>query len=526
MDSKLQNLKKILEKPQESRDAIDLKLIASYISKVKFFESLKDQRLIFKECCTYIKYEFVQGNSYVFKAGDVGDKFYILLKGEAGVIITIKENNSFIPKEVLVYRDGGSFGELALTENKPRAASIFAKVDCHFAILDKLNYNRILSSILIKKRNDLIEFLQSQAMFKNLTKGSLLKLSYCFEEKSLKKDQVLFRECEKNDFLFLIREGEIKLSQNLKIQMIDSSEPVTKATICLKKFVVKKVDIGILGVGEMIGLSDLDKSAYSASCICFSPNAKVLAISLFDFKRRINNQDSLKVITDGTKLRKLIHDDSIKSATKIIKDRVQSPYKRILLSETLTPGSVEELKMQNYLKFTSISPKKDSEDSDASENTTPYCSFDLRNQSKPARRMFEEIKIKGPFQFKSARPMSSKHSTLDSVSQKITRLRKNQIRLSKNSDTCKNSISYASRDEKNNLSLNSSNMESLIKKIKPFGRNRITYSNIKEKEVVNFHTSSKKNLNVRPNTPKNWSFRIESKGSRRPVSNYVRNKIT
>ena len=521
MDSKLQNLKKILEKPQESRDAIDLKLIASYISRVKFFESLKDQKLIFRECCTYIQYEFIPSNTFVFKAGDVGDKFYILLKGEAGVIITLKENNSLIQKEVLVYRDGGSFGELALTGDKPRAASIFAKADCHFAILDKFNYNRILASILKKKRNELVEFLQSQAIFKNLTKGSVLKLSYCFEEKFLKKDQILFKEGDKNDYLYLICEGEIKLSQNLKIQMIDSSEPVTKATICLKKFIFKKVDIGILGIGEMLGLNDLHSSAYSTSSSCFSVNAKILAIALADFKRRINSQDSFKVISSGTTLRNLIHEDRIKSVTKIMKDRLSSPYKKILLSETLGIGSNCEFKPPKY----SVSPKKTSDDSDVSESGTPYSSFDLRSQAKPHRRLFEEIKIKSPFQFRSNRSSSSKHSQLDSMSQKVTRIRKSQVRRSKAHDNCKESISFAVADDKRKDSEGEMNMEKIIKKIKPFGRSRFVYTRIKDEDVINIHISSKKNLTIRPNTPRNWSFRNESHIGRRPASNYARNKI-
>lgn len=33
-----------------------------------------------------------------------------------------------------------SFGELALTEKKPRAATIVAKEDCHFAILIKKHF--------------------------------------------------------------------------------------------------------------------------------------------------------------------------------------------------------------------------------------------------------------------------------------------------------------------------------------------------------------------------------------------------
>ena len=39
---------------------------------------------------------------------------------------------------------GGSFGELALISNNPRAASVVCIKDCYFATLDKTAYKRVL----------------------------------------------------------------------------------------------------------------------------------------------------------------------------------------------------------------------------------------------------------------------------------------------------------------------------------------------------------------------------------------------
>jgi CRP-like cAMP-binding protein len=46
---------------------------------------------------------------------------------------------------VKIYKSGDSFGELALLDNKPRAASIRCVEDCHFAVLEKANFQEILS---------------------------------------------------------------------------------------------------------------------------------------------------------------------------------------------------------------------------------------------------------------------------------------------------------------------------------------------------------------------------------------------
>ena len=56
-----------------------------------------------------------------------------------------KEKNPNILTEIKILETGCAFGELALIENKPRAATIRCKENCHFAVLDKTHFVHILS---------------------------------------------------------------------------------------------------------------------------------------------------------------------------------------------------------------------------------------------------------------------------------------------------------------------------------------------------------------------------------------------
>ena len=49
--------------------------------------------------------------------------------------------------EVAQLTEGQSFGELALLNNAPRAATIFCLSDCYFATLDKEDYVRVLKKV-------------------------------------------------------------------------------------------------------------------------------------------------------------------------------------------------------------------------------------------------------------------------------------------------------------------------------------------------------------------------------------------
>jgi CRP-like cAMP-binding protein len=52
-------------------------------------------------------------------------------------------------KKIKVLSSGAYFGELALMEKKPRAATIKCDTECHLAVLEKDHFNEILSKILI-----------------------------------------------------------------------------------------------------------------------------------------------------------------------------------------------------------------------------------------------------------------------------------------------------------------------------------------------------------------------------------------
>jgi CRP-like cAMP-binding protein len=55
--------------------------------------------------------------------------------------------------------EGAFFGELALMNDKPRAATIATAVGCVFATLDKADFKRIMQKALEKSMNDKIFFL-------------------------------------------------------------------------------------------------------------------------------------------------------------------------------------------------------------------------------------------------------------------------------------------------------------------------------------------------------------------------------
>lgn len=85
--------------------------------------------------------------------GEYGETFWVTLKGKVGIHVPIEkevvDKNGEMKKEKVLTRVAGqgpgyAFGELALLERKPRAATITCESDCDFAVLDKGPFQQIL----------------------------------------------------------------------------------------------------------------------------------------------------------------------------------------------------------------------------------------------------------------------------------------------------------------------------------------------------------------------------------------------
>ena len=83
----------------------------------------------------------------LFRQGDKGDSFYIVLSGAVDVIIHFTSATGEVEdKIVATLKDGSSFGELALVKSQPRNATIRTNTRCELFRMDRAAYIRVLKS--------------------------------------------------------------------------------------------------------------------------------------------------------------------------------------------------------------------------------------------------------------------------------------------------------------------------------------------------------------------------------------------
>lgn len=97
--------------------------------------------------------ETFKAGTTIIKAGDEGNKFYLVEEGELIATKVLGEGQEEA-KEVMRYNAGDYFGERALIQNEPRAANVIAKTDCKLVSLDRHSFKRLMGPLdTILRRN-------------------------------------------------------------------------------------------------------------------------------------------------------------------------------------------------------------------------------------------------------------------------------------------------------------------------------------------------------------------------------------
>lgn len=110
---------------------------------------------------------------------------------------------------------GGSFGEIALRMHVTRQATILCEVDTEIAILSKENYQMILRQYQAEFQANKVRFVKQFSIFncfEDLNKD-LVTATYYFEEMGFRFNQEIYKEKDKVEYFYLLREGFVEISK-------------------------------------------------------------------------------------------------------------------------------------------------------------------------------------------------------------------------------------------------------------------------------------------------------------------------
>ncbi|KAL4506627.1 hypothetical protein ABPG72_000198 [Tetrahymena utriculariae] len=413
-----EKLKQLLSQPSELRSDETCKKIAKEIQKIPFLKKYKDIPE-FIDICRNLYIKQYEKRQFVFKQGEYGDAFYIILYGSVTIYIDEPtEYKSFMQlKEVAKLEQGDTFGEIALIYDSQRTATVIANEKTYLVVLEKNIFQSYIKEIKNQHLSNQIDFLQQIDFFKNLKQSILIELTTKLQTRDYTSHEIIAHEGEQLSQIIFVKSGRVKVYRSINFRVNRYSSQRIKGDfkdpspeeIGKKQYMNDMIEIDELSDYSVIGdYSLLYNKPLDYTIITVIPT-EVYYISSYDIVKIIppefleKHRKNLKKYPNNVEIRKMYWE---KREWESFQQKVIS---NILIEKENRKGFEKSLKKPTQ-KFQSIHIPINVMDIQASDNTV-YLEF-LSNKVPRGLQTKKVINGLKPIQNSISLPNSSTASQL------------------------------------------------------------------------------------------------------------------
>ena len=148
---------------------------------------------------------FNEGDT-IFKQGAKADKLYFIEKGEITCWKTMRPEDPMT--FIKTYKEGDSFGELALMYDYIRNYTIIAKTSVVLFSLDRKTYKNIVQGNIIRMRENYKNILEKVDILQTLTPEEISKILDIIEEREYKEGEDIVKQNANEDDFFILCNGK------------------------------------------------------------------------------------------------------------------------------------------------------------------------------------------------------------------------------------------------------------------------------------------------------------------------------
>lgn len=198
------------------------KRLINVVEKMLLFKSLDQDQM--SQVLDAMFEKVVEPGENIIVEGDDGDYFYIIEKGQFDCLKLIDGEQ----KKVFQYEDKGSFGELALMYNAPRAATIVSTTPGSLWAMDRQTFRKIVVKATAKKRRMYEEFLKNVEVLSVLKEDEITKVADAIESKDFADGDAIINQGDSADYFYIVVDGECVV----KRRGDDKNDPSREIQIC------------------------------------------------------------------------------------------------------------------------------------------------------------------------------------------------------------------------------------------------------------------------------------------------------
>lgn len=188
----------VIPKTEEQQKRIELAISNNFL-----FKNLDE--IQYRDVINAMTEKTVDKDERVIQQGTIGDYFYIV---EYGTFECYISQNGAPATHVTSYGPGGSFGELALMYNSPRAATIIATSSGVLWALDRVTFRRILMENTAQRRYMYETFLAEVPILASLDAYERHKIADALETVVFQDGETVIEQGTVGENFYLIESGE------------------------------------------------------------------------------------------------------------------------------------------------------------------------------------------------------------------------------------------------------------------------------------------------------------------------------
>uniref|UniRef100_A0A3Q2P566 Protein kinase cAMP-dependent type II regulatory subunit beta n=1 Tax=Fundulus heteroclitus TaxID=8078 RepID=A0A3Q2P566_FUNHE len=213
--------------------------------------------------------KFCTEGEHIIDQDDDGDNFYVIESGTYNIFVKVEGAEKLVGS----YDNKGSFGELALMYNTPRAATIIATSPGALWCLDRLTFRRIIVKNNAKKRRLYEAFIETLPLLTSLEVSERMKVVDVLSTRVYNDSQQIIAQGDLADCFYIVESGQVRIT----IKRILVSYPCTLEE--------EEVDIATCSRGQYFGELALVTNKPRAASAYAVGSVKCLVLDVKAFER-------------------------------------------------------------------------------------------------------------------------------------------------------------------------------------------------------------------------------------------------
>ncbi|KAI7811650.1 cAMP-dependent protein kinase type II-beta regulatory subunit [Triplophysa rosa] len=172
--------------------------------------------------------KIVLTGEHIIDQDDDGDNFYVIERGTFDIVLKADGTT----RTVGSYDNRGSFGELALMYNTPRAATIIATSPGALWCLDRLTFRRLIVKNNAKKRKMYEAFIGTVPLLTSLEESERMKVVDVLSTKVYDSGQRIIAQGDLADCFYIVESGHVRITMKRSKSKNETEEEELEITTC------------------------------------------------------------------------------------------------------------------------------------------------------------------------------------------------------------------------------------------------------------------------------------------------------